>query len=133
MTCPHCNKELDIEPNVYRNVETYGKGAVATTNCCGRGVFVFGEMNFGVRKYEGCNTEDDWGRPINSTPYTDANDSLGKIALDMVQNGEYTEVLKTIRALKNPLTAAWLATFLMVNAESNEFKNWLANATYNGV
>lgn len=133
--CPHCEKKLDIEPTVYRNVETYGKMAIAATNCCGRGVLVSSTVNFRVAKYHGTETTDDWGRDIDLTPVHKSNDNdvIGETALNLVEQGHYPLVLELIRSQPNPLIAAWLATFLMQNAKSNEFKNWLANATYNGV
>ena len=62
MKCPHCNKELDILARCYINVETYSPHkAIVTTECCGKLINLERVLNFKITKYNGNNTEDDWG------------------------------------------------------------------------
>lgn len=65
MKCPHCFKELDIPDVVYLNAATYHQTNLIVTNCCENPVLVRPIIRFEVTKYEGKETQDYWGNPIN--------------------------------------------------------------------
>lgn len=135
--CPHCNQEMHLEEHVRRNVETYGKPVLVALSCCGRAVTVGRIVSFSISAYNGERTEDDWGDEIKTGKVLQSaiNDALGEKGLAFIENGEYMKAYGLIRQQTNPLTAAWLATFLCENVSEGQkqFKNWLANASYNGV
>lgn len=135
--CPKCNQFIKFAHNVLKNVETYGKTVLSVTECCGYGMYVSRNLSFNIVPYEGNRTEDDWGDPIKHGNFyqSEQNDALGEKGLAFVEAGEYHAALALIRNQTNPLIAAWLVTFLCENvSESNkQFKNWIANATYNEV
>ena len=135
--CPHCNQTLVIEGHVRSNVETYGRPVLTALPCCGRGLVVKRRITLELEAYEGDRTEDDWGDTIKTGKVLQSaiNDELGEKGLAFVENGDYMGAYRLIRAQTNPLIAAWLATFLCSNVSESQkqFKNWLANASYNGV
>lgn len=135
--CPHCNQELRIDECVRSNVETYGLPSLTVVSCCGHAIRVSRVVTFSVAPYDGDRTEDDWGNPIKTGKVLQStiNDELGEKGLAFIENGEYMKAYGLIRKQTNPLTAAWLATFLCANVSESQkqFKTWLANASYNGV
>lgn len=64
MKCPHCKKRLTVPNYVYYNVENFRKPATSVSECCGKPVTVSISLKWGVEKYNGPATEDDWGVEI---------------------------------------------------------------------
>lgn len=136
--CPHCNEFLKIPECVYINVETYGRSALVSTECCGHGVMVSRKVSFGINAYCGERTEDDWGEDIKSTkPKCQAviNEELAGLVMDKFIENKNVDALNIIRNIKNPLTAAWVVQDVLESLSkpsTTQCKNWLINALYNG-
>lgn len=62
--CPHCNQLLRVASAAIHNVDSYGQPVTAKAYCCGRGVGIAPIKQYRVYKYDGKNTEDDWGQPL---------------------------------------------------------------------
>jgi len=66
--CPHCNKDLNILPRCYINVDEYSPHqAVARTECCGQLVNLVMRRSYEISKYRGKRKEDDWGMEVGKT------------------------------------------------------------------
>jgi hypothetical protein len=66
MNCPHCDKDLTLNPPVLYNAEAYGKSCIAVALCCGHGVKVIPKMTFSIVKYTSNEKVDDWGHPLKT-------------------------------------------------------------------
>lgn len=136
--CPHCQSELRIADCVYGNVETYGKSALASTECCSRGVWVSRRITFNIAPYSGDRTQDDWGDNIiqepKDIPVGQINEAMALTAFTHFQCNELTKGLDVIRGINDPLSAAWVVQDVLgrMGSSMTQTKNWLINALYNG-
>lgn len=68
-------------------------------------------------------------------PQAVINEELASAVLDMCIDNKLNEALAIIRAIQNPLTAGWVVQDVLEslsNPSTNQTKNWLLNALYNG-
>lgn len=64
MECPHCKKELKVNPVVFMNADIYSRTNLIVTQCCGKPVTLTPVRTYSVSQYKGERTEDDWGNDI---------------------------------------------------------------------
>jgi len=63
MECPYCSGDVEFEPYVEYNAETYGRPVVGKTKCCGKGLLVVPVTRCYVRALSEFDERktDDWG------------------------------------------------------------------------
>ena len=63
-TCPHCNDTLQIPHRGPHNVECYGNPVKVVTECCNKMIRISRTIILNYSIYDGPDTEDDWGVPL---------------------------------------------------------------------
>lgn len=61
MLCPYCKKKCHVDDVVFLNLQSYGGGARARTQCCGKIVYVSIHYSFSADETRQTG-QDDWGR-----------------------------------------------------------------------
>jgi len=64
--CKTCGKEVDIDPVVFANCDTYNNINLAISKCCGMAYIVKPITTYQITEYTGDRKEDDWGNEIKS-------------------------------------------------------------------